>query len=392
MVFLALIAGTFVSEDLACISAGLLIRDGRLGFAAGVTACALGILLGDVGLWAIGRLSRSAFGRWPAVSSYVARLPVDDLRQWLDEHAALAMFASRFMPGSRLPLYVCAGIVGISFRRFTTWASVAVLVWTPVLVWLAATSSDAVFGRLPLSGPSGWAARLALVAGLFVLVKTASRRLSQERALTSRLARWSRWEFWPMWLFYGPVAMWVMWLSLRHRGIATITMSNPGIPDGGVVGESKFRILSNLPSEWTLPSALVEPGSTPERVQRIADVMEQRDWAFPVILKPDVGQRGVGVRLARRIEDVAAYCTAESDPILVQLYHPGPFEAGVFYYRYPGEARGRILDYRQAFPAARWRWAFDHRGVDLGASAISLAGDDLSHPSPSRARSGARVW
>jgi membrane protein DedA with SNARE-associated domain len=343
MVFLALIAGTFVSEDLACISAGLLIREGRFGFAAGVMACTLGILLGDVGLWASGRLSRSALWRWPAISRYLARLPVDDMRRWLEEHAALAMLTSRFMPGSRLPLYVCAGIVGITFRRFTTWASVAVLVWTPVLVWLAATSSDAVLSRLPLSGPGGWAARLALVAGLFLLVKTASRRLSQARALTSRLARWSRWEFWPMWLFYAPVALWVLWLSLRHRGIATITASNPGIPDGGVVGESKFGILTNLPTEWTVPSALVEPASPPDRVRCVTGVIQEHGWSYPVILKPDVGQRGIGVRLARTIEDVVAYCATETGPIVVQPYHPGPFEAGIFYYRFPGEARGRIF-------------------------------------------------
>jgi membrane protein DedA with SNARE-associated domain len=343
MVLLALIAGTLVSEDLACISAGLLIREGRLGFVAGVTACALGILLGDVGLWTAGRLSRSAVGRWPVVSRYVERLPVDDMRCWLEEHAALAMVASRFMPGSRLPLYVCAGIAGMSFRRFTAWASIAVLVWTPVVVWLAATTGEAVLSLVPSSGLPGWTSRVALAAALFLLVKGACRRFARERAWTARLARWSRWEFWPMWLFYAPVAMWVLGLSVRHRGISTITASNPGIPDGGVVGESKFRILSNLPSEWTVPSALVERGSPAERVGRIQDVIQRRAWTFPVVLKPDVGQRGVGVKLAKHVEDIHAYCAVETSPILVQPYHPGPFEAGIFYFRFPEEPRGRVF-------------------------------------------------
>ena len=343
MLFLALIVGTLLSEDLTCISAGLLIREGRLSFLAGVTSCAFGILLGDIGLWAAGRLSRSAVGRWPVVSRCVARLPVDDMRRWLDEHAALAMVASRFMPGSRSPLYVCAGIVGMSFRRFTTWASIAVLVWTPILVWLATASGDAVLDPVPSSGPAAWSTRLAFVASLFLLVKLACHRLARERAVTSRLSRWARWEFWPMWVFYAPVAFWVLWLAARHRGISTITASNPGIPDGGVVGESKFQILSNLPSEWTVPSAVVETGSASDRAQQILDSIEQRGWTFPIVLKPDVGQRGVGVRLARRIEDLQAYCTSETGHILVQPYHPGPFEAGIFYYRFPGEPRGRIF-------------------------------------------------
>jgi hypothetical protein len=61
------------------------------------------------------------------------------------------------------------------------------------------------------------------------------------------------------------------------------------------------------------------------------------------VLKPDVGQRGVGVRLAQSVEDLETYCEREASSILVQPYHPGPCEAGIFYYRLPGEARGRIL-------------------------------------------------
>ena len=55
-----------------------------------------------------------------------------------------------------------------------------------------------------------------------------------------------------MWLFYAPVAAWVGALSIRYGGLSTITAANPGIPDGGTVGESKFRILSMLPPEWTM--------------------------------------------------------------------------------------------------------------------------------------------
>src|SRR5688500_8476746 len=120
MLIAALIAATFVSEDLACISAGLLVRHGRISFVPAAAACAAGILIGDIGLWATGRISRRAFSRWPAVSRYIDRLPVREMRQWLDDHAALALLASRFMPGTRLALYLCAGTLGMSFRRFTT--------------------------------------------------------------------------------------------------------------------------------------------------------------------------------------------------------------------------------------------------------------------------------
>jgi membrane protein DedA with SNARE-associated domain len=363
MLFLALMLGTLVSEDLACIAAGLLIREGRIGLAAGVGACAVGILIGDVGLWVVGCASRRALGRWPVVSRRIQRLPLDNMRQWLDEHAAGAMIASRFIPGTRLPLYFCAGLVRMPLASFTAWASIAVLLWTPALVWLAVGAGGAL-SVLPLSGVSGWVSRISFVALMFVLLKSARPLVSSLRSrapsrgmrfgagrrspgvggsVPARLARWSRWEFWPMWLFYAPVAIWVGFLALRHRGISTITASNPGIPDGGVVGESKFRILSKLPSDCTIPSAFVEAGPAAHRVHSIVAHMREQRWSFPVVLKPDVGQRGVGVRLAQCVEDIETYCERETSSILMQPYHPGPFEAGIFYYRLPGEARGRIF-------------------------------------------------
>ena len=265
------------------------------------------------------------------------------MRRWLDEHAALAMLASRFMPGTRVPLYVCAGMIGMPLRRFTAWAAVAVAIWTPIVVWLAASSGELALAAAPIAGWSGWTARLAIVGTLFILLKAASRRFSRGQSFTVRLIRWSRWEFWPMWLFYAPVAVWLLWLIVRYRGIATITASNPGIPDGGVVGESKFDILAKLPAEWTVASARVTGATPEERSRCVLDVVQHRGWTLPIILKPDVGQRGVGVKLARRLADVHAYCALQSAPFVVQPYHPGPFEAGIFYYRFPWEARGRIF-------------------------------------------------
>jgi hypothetical protein len=61
------------------------------------------------------------------------------------------------------------------------------------------------------------------------------------------------------------------------------------------------------------------------------------------VLKPDVGQRGVGVRIIRTWEAAADYFAAVDAPVIAQPYHPGPFEAGIFYYRLPGSPRGRIF-------------------------------------------------
>jgi hypothetical protein len=113
--------------------------------------------------------------------------------------------------------------------------------------------------------------------------------------------------------------------------------------DGGVVGESKFDILSQLPEEWTIPTDVLEPGSVDARAAGLLGILSRRGWSFPLVLKPDVGQRGSGVRLARTDADAREYLAQLTDRVVVQPYHRGPYEAGIFYYRLPGDARGRVL-------------------------------------------------
>lgn len=146
-----------------------------------------------------------------------------------------------------------------------------------------------------------------------------------------------------MWLFYLPVLPWIAILALRHRGLTTVTAANPGIPHGGIVGESKHEILSHLPKEWVVPTALIPPGEAENRVKDLSRIMAQRGWSFPLILKPDAGERGAGLKLVHNASESRTYLLANAHSIIAQVYHPGPFEAGIFYYRLPGEVRGRIF-------------------------------------------------
>jgi hypothetical protein len=64
---------------------------------------------------------------------------------------------------------------------------------------------------------------------------------------------------------------------------------------------------------------------------------------YPVVLKPDLGFRGSGFRIARTREEAVAYLATVSVPVIAQHYVAGPCEAGLFYCRLPSEERGRIL-------------------------------------------------
>ena len=61
-----------------------------------------------------------------------------------------------------------------------------------------------------------------------------------------------------------------------------------------------------------------------------------------MVLKPDVGERGTGVAIARNEREVHSYLCAATQDTIIQKY-VGGLEFGIFYYRYPGESPGRIF-------------------------------------------------
>lgn len=159
-------------------------------------------------------------------------------------------------------------------------------------------------------------------------------------ACVSRL--W-RWEFWPTSLMYAPLVPILSWFAIRHRSPTVWTAANPGIAHGGVVGERKTDILAMLPPEHTLPFALIDAIGPAERARQFREIVRERGWSFPVVLKPNVGERGAGFRVVRDDAGSLAALAEHNDELVAQPFHPGPHEAGVFYYRHPGSNRGHVF-------------------------------------------------
>lgn len=340
----AIIVGTFILEDPTSVGVGLLIRDGQLDPLVGVLAVFLGIFIGDLGLYLIGAIVGRPALRWRPIARRLPAHHIDVLSRWFDKHGWSAVLASRFVPGTRVPLYVAAGVLGTKRRRFALWTFGAVAIWTPVIISIVVFFGKSTTSTVQRILGDGWIAIVVVVLLLLVVLRTfamlTSRRGRQRLiVLVSRL--W-RWEFWPVSVFYLPLVPVVAWQALRRRSLMAFTAANPAIPHGGVVGESKHAILSALPAERIVPSALVA-ASEPDRTLALKRILEERGWSFPLVLKPDVGERGQGLKVVRNWEQAQGYFAKFAGDVLVQTYDPGPLEAGIFYYRLPGEARGRIF-------------------------------------------------
>jgi RimK-like ATP-grasp domain len=163
------------------------------------------------------------------------------------------------------------------------------------------------------------------------------------RLLYSSWLRLTRWEFWPPWASYLPVVIYILRLAAKHRSLTVFTAANPGILAGGFVGESKIDILRRLPSERVARSTFLEASLPKEtKVAKVDAFLSAAHLGLPVVLKPDQGQRGSGVVVARTREELAARIASIRVDTIVQEYVSG-LEFGVFYSRRPSEVRGRIL-------------------------------------------------
>jgi pimeloyl-ACP methyl ester carboxylesterase/membrane protein DedA with SNARE-associated domain len=326
--------GTLVSEDLSCVAAGVLVSAGRISFGPAAFACFAGIYLGDLGLFFAGRaLGRPALARAP-LRWFVSEASVERGSAWLERRGLAVIALSRLVPGTRLPTYFAAGLLRTRASLFAGYFALASALWTPALVGAAA-----LFGETPR--PLGAALFLLIALRLAPSVLTHRGR----RLLVGRWRRLRRWEYWPLCVFYLPIGVRIARLALRHRSLLLPSAVNPGIRGGGFAGERKHEIFAAFrgPTDRLLRSALV-PCTLPvsERIARARDFIARESLAWPVVLKPDVGERGSGVVFARSPEDVADYLTRSGTDALVQEYAPGN-EFGIFYVRHPDAARGRIF-------------------------------------------------
>lgn len=153
-----------------------------------------------------------------------------------------------------------------------------------------------------------------------------------------------RWEFWPSWLYYLPIALWVGWLGVRHRCPMAFTAANPGLEAGGVVGERKHAALAPLLAN--APDLAATFALLNGRLSLRQRLGQARAFAalhgFPVVLKPDIGQRGRGVFVARDDVSLRLYLRRFDADVIVQRYVGGE-ELGVYVMRRPGELDATIL-------------------------------------------------
>ncbi|HXH18538.1 MAG TPA: hypothetical protein VNJ07_05595 [Chitinophagales bacterium] len=160
-----------------------------------------------------------------------------------------------------------------------------------------------------------------------------------DNKLSPFLIKLTHWEFWPFYIVYIPVYFYFLWLAVKARSLFFFSASNPGVETGGLFGESKWNVLQKVSPEL-IPKTVLIKSETP-----IAVTLERLRHAgigFPLIAKPDIGERGFLVEKIEDARSLEGYLSRFKIDFLLQEYVDDAFEYNILFYKMPGEANGCI--------------------------------------------------
>ncbi len=369
---------TFVLEEGAAAFAVTLALSDLLSLPLATTAVYFGVVTTDVGLYGLGYVA----SRFKWASRWIDGPKVKRAGEWMGPRMLPAVIMSRLLPWMLPPTFIACGFLRLPFQRFFWFASSTGLVWTAMVFCVLLG-----FGNLLMHHEVSWQSGLVIVALVAVAVWKLRELSAQKSASTyaaiyggeaGRVAshdglvwpsgaqhakpRICWFERLPAWMFYAPVAVLWLMLSLRYRSFTLPTAANPSFECGGLVGESKNQAMLQVAPEtvkWFAPHVLLTRASTTdqdrsaEELQTALCALQASALEFPVVAKPDRGHQGYGVRPIYCEADLLNYIDAfpRGETIVLQKLVALQHEAGVFYVRLPGEHSGRIFSMNLSAPA-----------------------------------------
>lgn len=151
-----------------------------------------------------------------------------------------------------------------------------------------------------------------------------------------KLVHWEYWSFVAIYACIYPV--WIV-LSIRARSFFFFAASNPRIKNGGFLNESKKDIEPLIPVHLHPKTVFF---SLPANADIVLNELKQKKLLFPMIGKPDIGGRGRGIKALKDEEDVRKYVSHAFLDFHIQEFVSYKKETGIFYYRYPDQATGKL--------------------------------------------------
>ncbi|MBK8804430.1 MAG: VTT domain-containing protein [Fibrobacteres bacterium] len=170
--FLGISTASGFTEELAVVAVVSLARSGHLGWWMALIALWWGTLVGNLLVWWLGRWAGERALGWKIFSG-IGRDRLEKVRGQVRTKGWLAVFAARLIPGTRVGVFLLAGILGMNGWVFGFTLAVGTAVWMASLLGMVQ-----VVGELGQDHP--WGALLLVllvVSGAVVIVRRRLRAL-----------------------------------------------------------------------------------------------------------------------------------------------------------------------------------------------------------------------
>ena len=127
-------------------------------------------------------------------------------------------------------------------------------------------------------------------------------------------------------------------MMIRFKSVTFYKYINPDIKNGGLYGDSKMETYKLLPENYYPKTIKINKGCN----YNFQLLINEFHLSFPLILKPDIGCRGMNVELVSSITEIEKYKGINNFDFLIQEYVDLPNEIGLFYIRMPDKENGII--------------------------------------------------
>lgn len=147
LVFLVLFVcgmGLPMPEDITLFAAGVICYYGSAHVWIMIAVCLAGVLIGDSLMYFLGYKYGNRILRLKYFQKIFTPERLERVKKRIRKDGNKVIFAARFMPGLRSPIFFTTGLLHLPFRTFIFYDGTAALISVPTIVYVVYTFGDQV--------------------------------------------------------------------------------------------------------------------------------------------------------------------------------------------------------------------------------------------------------
>jgi membrane protein DedA with SNARE-associated domain len=146
LLFLAGAVGSPLNEDLLLLLGGYLIGVRIFTWPLALPVAWCGIVASDSLLYLFGRKLRTHSLRRGPIRNFIRPGRLRVATRWFGRFGEPIVLLSRLVPGTRLIVFVSAGVRGMAYWRFVAYDGLAALLWAPLILALGSSLGERLGG------------------------------------------------------------------------------------------------------------------------------------------------------------------------------------------------------------------------------------------------------